>query len=245
MATFSSNFSAILAQAGGGGGGEDLAATLAIGNTTGGNDIIFTGGDGIDTADNGGGAGFDLNITGSDAGGGVFAGGDINLTPGLGSGGGANGVVNVTGDLVVSGNLILSNLIAGTGTPEGAVVATIGSIFQRTDGAGGNSVYFKQANTGVNTGWVPAGPHVRENFTASGSPNFVTSQDVFSDPFNLLGPPGTNGTLRVYWNGLLQREGGGDDYTVAYNTPGPGMTTVTFNVTPPGGDFITIEYLPE
>lgn len=237
MATFSSNFSAILAQAAGGGGGEDLATTLGIGNTTGGSDVVFSAstGDGIVTENNGAGPGFALDIDGSDAGGGAFAGGDINLNPGAGSGGGADGVVNVNGDLVVTGNLILSNLITGTGSPEGAEVAAIGSIFQRTDGGAGNSVYFKQANGGGNTGWVPAGPLVRENFTAVGSAMFTTSRPAFDDPLTL-----GVGNLLVYWNGLLQR--GTDDYTVSY---GVGSATVTFNVTPPGGDFITIEYLPE
>jgi hypothetical protein len=237
---FSSNFSAILALAGGG-GGEDLAGTLAIGNFTGGNDLVFSAstGDGIDTENNGAGPGYTLDLRGSDAGGGVFTGGDIDLTPGLGSGGGANGVVNINGDLVVTGSIVLSNLITGAGNPEGAVIATIGSIYQRTGGGAGNSVYFKQANTGLNTGWVPAGPHVRENFTSVGVATFITSRAVFDDPLTL-----GVGALLVYWNGLLQREGAANDYTVVY---GGASATITFNfpVIPPPGDFITISYLPE
>lgn len=236
MPTYSSNFAAILALAGGA-GTEDLASTLVVGNTTGGSDIVFSGGDGIDTADNGGGPGFDLNIVGSDAGGGVFAGGDINLNPGVGSGGGPDGVVNVNGDLTVSGTIGMANLRAGPGTPNGSEVADIGTIFQRSDGGAGNSIYVKQANSGLATGWVPAGPSVRENFTAVGSADFVTSRAVFSDP-QALGV----GALLVYWNGLLQREGGGEDYTVVY---GGASATVTFNATPPADDFITIVYLPE
>ncbi len=41
----------------------------------------------------------------------------------------------------------------GTGTPEGAVTAGVGSLFQRTDGSAGTSLYVKQTGTG-NTGWV-------------------------------------------------------------------------------------------
>lgn len=37
-----------------GGGGEDLAATLALGNTTGGNDVVLSAGDGIQFASSGG-----------------------------------------------------------------------------------------------------------------------------------------------------------------------------------------------
>lgn len=41
----------------------------------------------------------------------------------------------------------------GTGTPEGAVSAPIGSMFIRTDGGTGTSRYFKESGTG-DTGWV-------------------------------------------------------------------------------------------
>lgn len=41
----------------------------------------------------------------------------------------------------------------GTGTPEGAVTAPVGSVFFRTDGASGTLLYVKQTGTG-NTGWV-------------------------------------------------------------------------------------------
>jgi hypothetical protein len=41
----------------------------------------------------------------------------------------------------------------GTGTPEGVVAAGIGSIFYRTDGGAGTTLYVKQSGTG-NTGWV-------------------------------------------------------------------------------------------
>jgi hypothetical protein len=42
---------------------------------------------------------------------------------------------------------------AGAGSPEGAVTARIGSIYQRTDGGAGTSFYVKESGTG-NTGWV-------------------------------------------------------------------------------------------
>jgi hypothetical protein len=41
----------------------------------------------------------------------------------------------------------------GTGTPEGAVTAGVGSLYQRRDGGAGTSLYVKQTGTG-NTGWV-------------------------------------------------------------------------------------------
>lgn len=235
--TVSSNFAAILALVPGGGGGGSLAATLATGNTTGGNDIIFSLGDNIDAANNAGGPGSDFSITGSDAGGGLFAGGDIIITPGQGSGGGADGEVNIAGDMTVQGDLTIvgsisfSNLISGAGSPEGVVVANIGAIYQRTNGSSGNSVYFKVANSGVNTGWLPAGPRVLDEFTAVGSAVFTTARSFYtSAPLSI--------ELFVTWNGVRQREGVTDDYQIT------GADEITFNSTPPPGDVIAIEYLP-
>lgn len=42
---------------------------------------------------------------------------------------------------------------SGTGTPEGAVTATVGSLFTRTDGGASTTLYIKESGTG-NTGWV-------------------------------------------------------------------------------------------
>ena len=235
--TVSSNFGAILALIPGGGGGGSLAATLAIGNTTGGNDLIFSLNDNLDVADNAGGPGADFSITGSDAGGGVFAGGDIILTPGQGSGGGADGEVNIDGDMTVQGDLTIvgsvsfSNLVTGAGSPEGVVIADIGAIYQRTDGSAGNPVYFKSGASGANTGWVPAGPRILDEFTSVGSAVFTTARDFYTNA-------GFSIELFVTWNGVRQREGATDDYQIT------GANEITFNSTPPANDVIAIEYLP-
>lgn len=42
---------------------------------------------------------------------------------------------------------------SGEGSPEGVVTAEPGSIYQRTDGGAGTSLYVKESGTG-NTGWV-------------------------------------------------------------------------------------------
>lgn len=44
-------------------------------------------------------------------------------------------------------------ILSGTGTPEGVVTAGVGSLFLRSDGGAGTSLYVKQSGTG-NTGWV-------------------------------------------------------------------------------------------
>lgn len=44
-------------------------------------------------------------------------------------------------------------ILVGTGDPEGAQTATIGSLFLRTDGSASTTLYVKESGTG-NTGWV-------------------------------------------------------------------------------------------
>ncbi len=44
-------------------------------------------------------------------------------------------------------------LSSGSGTPEGAVSAPVGSLFLRTDGGAATSLYVKESGAG-NTGWV-------------------------------------------------------------------------------------------
>lgn len=54
--------------------------------------------------------------------------------------------------LVFGGN---GNILwrCGAGTPEGAVTASVGSIYTRTDGGANTTLYIKESGTG-NTGWV-------------------------------------------------------------------------------------------
>lgn len=44
--------------------------------------------------------------------------------------------------------------LVGTGTPEGAVAAPVGSLFTRTDGGTSTTLYAKETGTTTNTGWV-------------------------------------------------------------------------------------------
>ena len=46
-------------------------------------------------------------------------------------------------------------LSSGTGSPEAVVTAPIGSLYMRTDGSTGTTIYRKEAGVG-NTGWVAA-----------------------------------------------------------------------------------------
>jgi hypothetical protein len=47
----------------------------------------------------------------------------------------------------------LNLLHSGTGTPESAVTAPVGSIYLRTNGGANTTLYIKESGTG-NTGWV-------------------------------------------------------------------------------------------
>lgn len=62
----------------------------------------------------------------------------------------ASGTVTATGGFVNNGSVVW---LAGGGSPEGAVTAVVGSLWSRTDGGAGTTLYVKQSGTG-NTGWV-------------------------------------------------------------------------------------------
>lgn len=63
-----------------------------------------------------------------------------------------NGVVVVAGKLAM-GSITGPTWSVGSGTPEAALTAPIGSIFTRTDGGASTTLYVKESGTG-NTGWV-------------------------------------------------------------------------------------------
>jgi len=65
--------------------------------------------------------------------------------------------LQVSGGAAISGALVSFNIRRGTGSPEGVVNATLGTIYQRTDGGTSTSVYIKETNTGT-TGWTAIAP---------------------------------------------------------------------------------------
>jgi hypothetical protein len=62
-------------------------------------------------------------------------------------------LVTAAGRIHFGATTAAPGIMSGTGTPEGAVAAPIGSLFLRTDGGAATSLYVKQTGTG-NTGWV-------------------------------------------------------------------------------------------
>lgn len=50
-------------------------------------------------------------------------------------------------------NRLNDQVLTGTGSPETVVTAPVGSLFLRSDGGAGTTIYVKESGTG-NTGWV-------------------------------------------------------------------------------------------
>ena len=63
----------------------------------------------------------------------------------------AKGFLKVDDDATVSGTDAVWS--SGAGTPEGAKAAVVGSMYTRTDGGAGTTLYIKESGTGL-TGWV-------------------------------------------------------------------------------------------
>lgn len=58
--------------------------------------------------------------------------------------------LEVAGQVVLPGGVIIAS---GSGTPEGALTAPVGSTYHRTDGGTGTATYVKESGTG-DTGWI-------------------------------------------------------------------------------------------
>lgn len=62
--------------------------------------------------------------------------------------------IDLPGTLSVQGGLSIgtTTITTGTGSPEGSVAATVGSLYLRTDGTPNNTLYIKESGAG-NSGW--------------------------------------------------------------------------------------------
>jgi acyl-CoA synthetase (NDP forming) len=56
-------------------------------------------------------------------------------------------------DQAVTAALAKAGIIEGAGSPEGFVVAKVGTIYRRIDGSTGSTLYVKESGAG-NTGWI-------------------------------------------------------------------------------------------
>jgi len=66
---------------------------------------------------------------------------------------GATGATGPAGPQGVPGplNPLISS---GAGSPEGVVIANVGSLYLRTDGGAATTLYVKESGAGTNTGWI-------------------------------------------------------------------------------------------
>jgi hypothetical protein len=81
---------------------------------------------------------------------------DADLVVKLMNDGGASSALEqfrVTSDGRLKINNNTTQILSGSGTPEGAVTAPVGSLFLRTDGSTSTTLYVKTSGTG-NTGWT-------------------------------------------------------------------------------------------
>lgn len=68
---------------------------------------------------------------------------------------------------------------AGTGSPESVVTANIGSVFHRTNGSTGTTLYIKESGTG-NTGWVAVSPGGGSGDMLLGTAQTVTAAKTYN-----------------------------------------------------------------
>lgn len=70
-------------------------------------------------------------------------------------------------------------LYVGSGSPEGAITAPVGSLYMRTDGTSGTTLYIKETGAG-NTGWTPVASAGTLPFSRGGTIlNPSGAQDVY------------------------------------------------------------------
>ena len=231
MATFDSNFSAILAL--GTGGAGTLAAVLATGNSTGNTSLVVSNPNtnpnariqGEDSAIANAG---DLILRGGNSTAGD--GGDVVISAGTGTG--TNGSIILEGDTnITNGNFSTDLIRFGSGTPEGAVTAPVGAIYSRVDGTSGTTFYSKIAGMG-NTGWIPVGPTVFEKFSSG------PGQSVFNTARNFVNRTADGIEPRVFLNGIRQDSGVGNDFTITL------PNIITFASPLFAGDKVLIDFLP-
>jgi hypothetical protein len=94
------------------------------------------------------------------------------------------------------------SLFEGTGSPEGAVTAPVGSLYMRRDGSPGNTFFRKESGTG-NTGWVTDGginlALSSNGGTASASSNYPSFLPSFLNDGNRKKGCATIGCT-TFWN---------------------------------------------
>lgn len=97
-----------------------------------------------------------------------------------------------------------SQVRSGPGDPEGVVIAPLGSIYLRQDGASGTSLYIKESGNG-NTGWTSFGNGPSGGFTISApiTPTYLgttpTADQIGYQKFNFSQISATTDFANMAW----------------------------------------------
>ena len=140
--------------------------------------------------------------------------------------------VGVTGAVRVGFNASAfgANLFSGSGSPEGAVTARIGSQYLRSDGGQGTVLYYKESGTG-NTGWVAIG----------GAPIVFGADDLGTAATALFFAPGyTPAATATEIKFTITRPGTLRNLRVQVATAGTDAQTVTYTVRKNGVDTLLL-----
>ena len=110
-------------------------------------------------------------------------------------------VDRLTGNLMVTGSVRVggpagARTLAGFGDPNGAVVGSVGDLYQRLDGGVGTSLYTKASGSATNSGWVSAA------LPLSGNPNSLVFDDgagaQTTHPDLIIRPVGSYGRPEIW-----------------------------------------------
>ena len=80
-------------------------------------------------------------------------------------------------EVILGGAANPAGLYTGSASPEGTVTAPTGSMYHRTSGDYGTSLYVKEAGDAAATGWVPFGPYAATALTTRTSNYTMTTLD--------------------------------------------------------------------
>jgi hypothetical protein len=123
-------------------------------------------------------------------------------------------ITTSTGDLQLDGQIEIAASVtirSGTGSPEGVVTAVVGSLYLRTNGAGGTTAYIKESGAG-NTGWTAV---VAGTGAPSGATYITQTADAGLSAEQALSSL-TTGLVKVTTGtGVLSTAAAGTDYQAA------------------------------
>lgn len=130
--------------------------------------------------------------------------GQMGYASSAANGGAGGNVLLLKGDrITLNGNRISWDAsetihdLTGSGSPEGAVTAGIGSIYRRSNGGSATTLYIKESGTG-NTGWVAVGGSSGANTALSNLASVAINTTLVSDTNNT----DDLGTSSIAWRDL-------------------------------------------